>query len=67
MQIFRGFFAEQNEILRLLKPLSHADSVCRRGECCSAKNAVPPARAFAFPIRKRTFLPEHILPMRVQQ
>ena len=28
MQIFRGFFAEQNKILRLLKPLSHADSVC---------------------------------------
>ena len=32
------------------------------GKYCSAKNAVPPARAFAFPSWERTFLPEHISP-----
>ena len=31
------------------------------GECCSAKNVLPRTHAFAFPIRKRMFLPEHIL------
>ena len=62
MQIFEGFFLLNGIVFRdYRRPKSHADSVCSDGECYSAKIAVPPAHAFAFPIRKRMFLPEHIL------
>jgi len=37
------------------------------GECYSSKNAVPRARAFAGPIRKRTFLNEYISPYKEEK
>jgi len=56
MQVFAHFFCHLRSCSVIIKSLSRADSACY-----SSKNAVPPARAFADPNRKRTFLSEYML------